>query len=803
MTVDSGPGKRTPAPHTALQVEASSDTPAAAPAPPPTSAARKMGSNTVARSGSESLSSVLPKWWRLAKLWFVGEERWVARGYAVAVVGLALGTTLFSVHISYAQRDFSTALSGKDVPGFYAAVWKFAIIIVIAAPLFAFNNWVEEKLVLAWRAYLTTRLTRAYFANRAFYHIRQRADSTEALASPGPGPHTGGPGSGSPGSSAPGGGCSGGGSGGGPAGASSLSACLAGGGSGGGGGGGIDNPDQRICDDAAAFVRSSVSLSLTVCRKVFNCVAFAGVLWGVSAHLVVFLFGYATAGTLVTTWVFGRVMTTLCYRQLAREADLRFSLVRVRENAESIAFYRGESGERLRVLSRLAAVLGVTAERIRWAALYDLWLNVYGYATILVPSLLTAPRYFSGAIEFGVISQASFAFSRIDAALSVIINNLGALSGLAAETERLDSLVAAMEGRQAEAEAEGEADGGDPSAASALLLLSRAGGTDRIRRRRDPSVRGLGLQGLTLATPGGQLGGGRLLAEGVSLSLEPGQSLLIVGPSGCGKSSLLRAIAGLWTEGAGTVTLPAPGWGVQAEEQQAQGRDGPERGGSGGGSKGGASISGGGGGGGSSGGGGVFFLPQKAFMPLGDLRTQLTFPSGLQAPPEDPDPASSAPGPSDAESAPLLGSASAPSPAPAPSAPRPLRCPSDGALLGLLEDCCLPDLVSRVGGLDVELDWGSVLSVGEQQRVAVLRLLAAQPDVAFLDEATSALDGPTESRLYGLIRKRVPCFVSVGHRLALLQHHTHVLEALGGGAWRFGTAAEYQRRNAGAGGGHP
>ncbi|KXZ43307.1 hypothetical protein GPECTOR_95g696 [Gonium pectorale] len=164
--------------------------------------------------------------------------------------------------ISYAQRDFSTALSEKDVPGFYRAVWKFVQIICIAAPLFSFNAWVEDRLILSWRAFLTRRLTRAYFSNRSFYHIRQR-DGAEAPAG-GIGARSGSPGPGAGHSS----GSGSAGHGGGVFAASPASAAAH--------CGGIDNPDQRICDDVGSFVRSSVSLSLTLCRKLFNCVAFAG-----------------------------------------------------------------------------------------------------------------------------------------------------------------------------------------------------------------------------------------------------------------------------------------------------------------------------------------------------------------------------------------------------------------------------------------------------------------------------------------------------------------------------------------------
>eukprot|EP00798_Chlamydomonas_sp_ICE-L_P018047 gene18047-24465_t len=170
-------------------------------------------------------------------------------------------------------------MSSKDVPGFYKAVWDFVLIIAVAAPLFSFNSWVEDRLVLAWRAYMTRYFLAAYFDNRAYFHLRQQGDDGDGLM--------------------------------------------------------IDNPDQRIC-----------------------------VLWSVSSNLVVFMIVYALVGTVVTTAVFGKVLTKLYYKILSCEGDLRFSMVRVREFAESIAFYSGERQERQVVGNRLQQVVNVTVDRV-------------------------------------------------------------------------------------------------------------------------------------------------------------------------------------------------------------------------------------------------------------------------------------------------------------------------------------------------------------------------------------------------------------------------------------------------------
>ena len=204
----------------------------------------------------------------------------------------------------------------------------------------------------------------------------------------------------------------------------------------------------------------------------------------------------------------------------------------------------------------------------------------------------------------------------------------------------------------------------------------------------------LALEQVTLQTPNYQ----RTLVRDLTVKLETGQGLLIMGASGCGKSSLLRAIAGLWNSGTGAIYRP-----------------GLEK---------------------------MLFLPQKPYMILGTLRSQLTYPhANLEI--------------------------------------------DDAELYEVLQRVNLSDLAQRFGGLDVEKDWGDVLSLGEQQRLAFARILINQPEYAILDEATSALDVKNEAGLYSHLQKTQTTFVSVGHRPTLVKYHNLVLEMLEGEKWTF------------------
>eukprot|EP00850_Spirogloea_muscicola_P022300 SM000287S10622 [mRNA] locus=s287:46550:70089:+ [translate_table: standard] len=450
----------------------------------------------------------------IASSYFIGDQRWKARSLMAVMLALTVGKTGIRVLMSYAQRDFTTAMAKRDKDAFYFSIAKYLILVLVASPLFALYDYMKGVLVLEWRVWQTESILAQYFANRAYFEVKMN--------------------------------------------------------------GKIDNPDQRICEDTSNFVQTTVSILMILADKVLSLAAFAGVLWSISPTLVYFIMSYSVLGTIVT--------------RFQREADLRYSLVRVRDSAESIAFYRGEPRELACVTCFLRLLVENTWERLLWHRHLGLFINLYDHVTIVVPSLIIAQQYFAGEVEFGVVTQTAYAFTTILHALMVFVTKFEDLSGLAAKTERLDGLLRSL-GFKSEAFCSGDATvsvQGKGDNAQHLKKeppdkseteLSKTGGwvgdSEPLLHSVIPSKL---MKGVSLATPDRR----HVLFEQLTFSLDKGEALLIMGPSGCGKSSLLRAIAGLWRAGEGVITLPP------AEE--------------------------------------VFFLPQKPYMPQGSLRTQLLFP---------------------------------------------------------------------------------------------------------------------------------------------------------------------------------
>jgi putative ATP-binding cassette transporter len=550
------------------------------------------------------------QFFRVAKPFFVSSERRIARGLIALLIVFSILVSGVNVLMNFAQGKFMTALSLRDGVGFYKYIGVFVASFLAAVPLAVFYRYAEERLALRWREWMSRHLIKRYFYHRAYYHLRSVSE--------------------------------------------------------------IDNPDQRIAEDVKNFTTTTLSFLLIVLNSIITVIAFAGVLWFISIKLMVVLLAYAVGGTVLTVLI-GQRLVRLHFRQYKREATFRYSLIRVRDHAESIAFYRGEPRERLDLGRKLKTVVQNMMRIVRWNRNLGFFTITYNYVALVVPIVVVAPMFLRGEVEFGVITQAMGAFAAILAAISLIILQFERLSQFTAGVTRIGSLWDAL---HAEVLADEE---DDPP----------------IELKEDKRLK---LESVTVRTPDRA----KDLILDVSFGMKQGEGLLIMGASGSGKSSLLRTIAGLWTSGEGAITRP------RLQE--------------------------------------MMFLPQRPYMVPGSLRANLMYPAKEK-----------------------LG--------------------EDPSLRKILKQVNLEELLDREGGrLDRVLNWGEVLSLGEQQRVSFARLLYAKPLVAFLDEATSALDEPNEEHLYNLVRESGATYVSVGHRSTLRAFHDRVLVLEPGGQWTVGSA---------------
>lgn len=422
-----------------------------------------------AAESAATFKTTMRQFWRITKALFASERRHKARGYLLMLLVLSLAVGAVQVLMSYAGRDFFTAISKKDSLAYWRALAWYLGTFALAVPVGVYYRWTEERLALLWREWLAQHLIKRYFNNRAYYRLR-----------------------GSP---------------------------------------SIDNPDQRISEDARNFSISSLSFMLIALNSLVTLMAFLGVLWVISSTLVGLLLVYAAAGTMISILI-GRRLVRLHFHQYQNEANFRYGLVRVRDNAESIAFYRGEKREHLDLVKRLTAVVLNWRGVILWNRNLGFFTNSYNYAALVLPVLIVAPMFMRGKVEFGVVTQAAGAFAQVLAAVSLVITQFGGLSDYLAGVQRLGSLWDCLDEHDAEEE-----------------RISRES-TQQV----DDVSRVVKLDKLTVRTPGVEA---HVLVNELTFVIMRKQSLLIMGASGTGKSSVLRTIAGLWYGGSGLLERPA------------------------------------------------------------------------------------------------------------------------------------------------------------------------------------------------------------------------------------------------------
>ncbi|MDV3127989.1 ABC transporter ATP-binding protein/permease [Mycobacterium sp. 21AC1] len=579
------------------------------------------------------------QFWTVTGAYFSGRRSlkvWLV--LSAMLMSVIIGVRL-SVLFSYQSNDLYSAaqiavqgfatgdqvVKDSGVQGFWTSLLTFSLLAAILVTRVLVDLFMTQRFMLAWRTWLTDRLTGDWLDGRAYYRTRF-IDKT------------------------------------------------------------IDNPDQRIQSDIDVFTAlsgpqpntphqtSNGTLPFGAISSIVSVISFTSILWNLSGDLVVFgvevpramfwsVFVYVAFATVIAFWL-GRPLIRLSFNNEKFNAVFRYALVRLRDAAESVALYRGEKAERRQLRERFAPVVANYKRFVNRTIGFTGWNLSMNHIIIPLPWVLQAPRLFAGQIQLGAVTQSVTAFGAIQDALSFFRNSYDTFAGYRASIIRLHGLVTAD--RQ-----------------------SRELPTLTVAENRDSIVE---LDGVEVRNPAGEQ-----LVSGLNLSLTAGNAMIVTGESGTGKTTLLRSLAQLWPYTSGTLRCPL------GENE-------------------------------------TLFLSQLPYVPLGDLRTVVSY-------------------------------------------PRQSGDIGDQALRDALLAVALPRYVDRLSEV---ADWAKVLSPGEQQRIAFARVLLTKPRAVFLDEATSALDEPLEFMIYALVRRELPdtVFVSVTHRTTVNRHHEQRLELLGDGRWR-------------------
>ena len=546
--------------------------------------------------------SLISRYWK-------SEEKRSAYLYLGGIATLTIAAVYMTLLLNEWFNEFYSALQAYDSEAVYHGLLKFTVLAFAHIIFAVYAYYLQQTLALRWRRWLTKSYLSRWTGKTLYYRMEMFSDGT-------------------------------------------------------------DNPDQRISEDINLFTARTLSFGTGLLRSITTIFCFIFVLYKLSGEFSFTLAGHTVAVpgylvwaalfySIIGTWlthVVGKKLISLHFTQQKREADFRYAMVRLREMAESIAFYSGtESAEKEGHIlgNRFAKVVSNSIFIIKKEKELSWLTNFYGQVAIIFPFLVAAPRYLSKGISLGGLMQIANCFGKVQESMSYFVDVYASLAEWRSCVNRLLTFDAHME----------ELEKG--KALSQGKLTYREGDT-------------MGFENLTIRLPNG-----KTILENRSETAKIGDRIIVKGPSGKGKTTLFRVLAGLWPYGEGNIIMPA--------------RDL------------------------------VFFLPQKPYLPIGTLKEAAIYPE-------------------------LSG--------------------DEEEIKKYMDFAGLTHLIPH---LDEVSDWSHKLSLGEQQRLAFVRLFLLKPKYVLLDEATSAMDEAMEEKMYReLLKDKERTILSIGHRSTLDQFHNKV-----------------------------
>lgn len=418
------------------------------------------------------------QFWRLSSLFFIPYGRSFRAFRPILTVALLLLFTVIEVRLnvlaSFQNNELFTALQESDQPAFWRSILIYAVLATVSVLLALISFYIGQAQVIAWRLWLNQRMLGDWMTGAAYHRGR-------FVAAP------------------------------------------------------VDNPDQRIQGDITAYASTSQGLALGMVSSMVTLVSFTAILWGLSGPLpiggvtiprgMVFLaYIYVIIATVIAFRI-GRPLIRLNFLNERLTASYRYALVRLRENSENVAFFRGEQVENGNLLTRFSAVIANYWQIVFRSLKFQGFNLVVNQIAGVFAVIIQAPRFFAGQISLGDVTQTGTAFGNVQGALSFFRLAYDDFAGYRAVLNRLTGLL----------------DSNDESRSLPGAAV-------------EPKDSGLGIRDLSVGLPDG-----RPLLNNLNLELAGGASLLVKGPSGTGKTTLLRSMAGLWPHVSGTIGTSVEG----------------------------------------------------------------------------------------------------------------------------------------------------------------------------------------------------------------------------------------------------